>query len=169
MIPTRCVESLAKHCGYAISTPMTGTDLRRGPLAREDCEAACYDCLMSYSNQLDHALLDRQAILPILLRLADRPGRLGSGRRDARGAHGAVAPARRLRPRTRLATQPRRLRPPACRRAPRSWSSGRAPARTSSTPTTTLPSTLTDPSTITPIVSDATPSKQSGLKTWVIR
>ena len=33
--------------------------LRRAPGAREDCEAACYDCLMSYANQLDHKLLDR--------------------------------------------------------------------------------------------------------------
>ncbi len=31
---------------------------RRAPRAREDCEAACYDCLMSYANQPDHQLLD---------------------------------------------------------------------------------------------------------------
>lgn len=37
-------------------------DLHRAPHAREDCEAACYDCLMSYSNQLDHRLLDRSLI-----------------------------------------------------------------------------------------------------------
>jgi very-short-patch-repair endonuclease len=49
--------------------PDTGADLRRGPLAREDCEAACYDCLMSYSNQPDHGLLDRRAVRPILERL----------------------------------------------------------------------------------------------------
>ena len=42
--------------------PDTGEDLRRAPGAREDCEAACYDCLMSYANQRDHALLDRQLI-----------------------------------------------------------------------------------------------------------
>jgi very-short-patch-repair endonuclease len=47
--------------------PLTGADLRRGPLAREDCEAACYDCLMNYSNQRDHALLDRGSIKDILL------------------------------------------------------------------------------------------------------
>ncbi|OGO32969.1 MAG: hypothetical protein A2Z16_04630, partial [Chloroflexi bacterium RBG_16_54_18] len=28
--------------------PATGEDLRRAPNAKEDCEAACYDCLMSY-------------------------------------------------------------------------------------------------------------------------
>jgi very-short-patch-repair endonuclease len=49
--------------------PDSGADLRRGVNAREDCEAACYDCLMSYSNQPDHALLDRQVIHPILSQL----------------------------------------------------------------------------------------------------
>ena len=46
--------------------PETGANRRRGKGAREDCEAACYDCLMSYRNQPDHALLDRQLIQPVL-------------------------------------------------------------------------------------------------------
>ncbi|MBE3110649.1 MAG: DUF1998 domain-containing protein, partial [Acidobacteria bacterium] len=50
--------------------PETGTDLRRAPAAKEDCEAACYDCLMSYSNQRDHRLLDRQRIKALLQKLA---------------------------------------------------------------------------------------------------
>jgi len=50
--------------------PNSGEDVRRAPLAREDCEAACYDCLMSYTNQADHSLLDRQALAPYLMRLA---------------------------------------------------------------------------------------------------
>jgi very-short-patch-repair endonuclease len=50
--------------------PDTGEDLHRGPRAREDCEAACYDCLMSYTNQRDHALLDRRAIQNLLFRYA---------------------------------------------------------------------------------------------------
>jgi len=49
----------------------TGEDLRRAPKATEDCEAACYDCLMSYGNQGDHKLLDRQQIRDLLLTLAD--------------------------------------------------------------------------------------------------
>jgi very-short-patch-repair endonuclease len=49
--------------------PESGTDLRRAPGAVEDCEAACYDCLMTYTNQRDHALLDRQAIRDLLLQL----------------------------------------------------------------------------------------------------
>jgi hypothetical protein len=50
--------------------PSTGQDLRRAPSAREDCEAACYDCLMSYYNQPDHLLVDRMQIRDLLLRLA---------------------------------------------------------------------------------------------------
>lgn len=48
--------------------PQTGEDLRHAPNAREDCEAACYDCLMSYTNQMDHNLLDRHTIKDILLK-----------------------------------------------------------------------------------------------------
>ena len=50
--------------------PQTGNDLRLAPRAREECEAACYDCLLTYSNQRDHQLLDRRGIRDFLLRLA---------------------------------------------------------------------------------------------------
>jgi len=50
--------------------PETGEDLRHAPRAREDCEAACYDCLMTYTNQMDHRMLDRQSIQDLLMRLA---------------------------------------------------------------------------------------------------
>jgi ATP-dependent helicase YprA (DUF1998 family) len=50
--------------------PDTGEDLRRAPRAREDCEAACYDCLLSYGNQREHALLDRHLIRDLLGMLA---------------------------------------------------------------------------------------------------
>jgi len=52
-------------------------DLRRPPGGRHECEAACYDCLMSYTNQPDHALLDRQLVrglLDELRRAAVHPG-----------------------------------------------------------------------------------------------
>ena len=56
--------------------PRTG---RLGPL--EDCEAACYDCLMSYSNQPDHAALDRSLIRDYLMALGWSFGRrLAHGR-----------------------------------------------------------------------------------------
>lgn len=46
----------------------SGEDLRHAPNANEDCEAACYDCLMSYYNQMDHRHLDRQTIKDYLLK-----------------------------------------------------------------------------------------------------
>ncbi|MCP3962312.1 MAG: DEAD/DEAH box helicase [bacterium] len=50
--------------------PETGEDLGRAPGAPEDCEAACYDCLLSYTNQRDHRLVDRQIIRKLLLEWA---------------------------------------------------------------------------------------------------
>ncbi len=44
--------------------PDTGLDL--GGAGGEACEAACYDCLMSYTNQLDHRHLDRAAVVDVL-------------------------------------------------------------------------------------------------------
>jgi len=50
--------------------PASGDDLHRAPTAKEDCEAACYDCLMSYTNQRDHHYLDRHLVKDFLLDLA---------------------------------------------------------------------------------------------------
>jgi ATP-dependent helicase YprA (DUF1998 family) len=50
--------------------PDTGADLRHAEHAREECEAACYDCLLSYANQPDHERLDRKSIRDALLGLA---------------------------------------------------------------------------------------------------
>jgi hypothetical protein len=49
----------------------TGADTGSAPGARERCAAACYDCLLSYSNQFDHNLLDRFAAVETLLLLRD--------------------------------------------------------------------------------------------------
>lgn len=51
--------------------PTSGEDVHHALGAKEDCEAACYDCLMSYTNQLDHALLDRQLVKDFLWQLSD--------------------------------------------------------------------------------------------------
>lgn len=48
----------------------TGEDRKRAPHATEDCDAACYDCLMSYGNQWDHEDLDRQEIRDFLMDMA---------------------------------------------------------------------------------------------------
>jgi very-short-patch-repair endonuclease len=50
--------------------PDTGEDRRRAPGATEDCMAACYDCLLSYTNQPDHRIVDRFAIRDLLRQLA---------------------------------------------------------------------------------------------------
>jgi very-short-patch-repair endonuclease len=67
--------ALAEVTGLALRLchfdPETGDDLRRAPHAREDCEAACYDCLMSYGNQPDHRLLDRLQVRDLLLQLTE--------------------------------------------------------------------------------------------------
>jgi len=41
-------------------------DQGKAPTARERCEAACYDCLLSYYNQRDHRQLDRYLLTPLL-------------------------------------------------------------------------------------------------------
>ena len=51
--------------------PDSREDLKRAPGATEVCEAACYDCLMSYTNQPDHRLLDRSLIKTPLYELAN--------------------------------------------------------------------------------------------------
>ncbi len=47
--------------------PDTGEEIETW---REHCSAACYDCLLSYSNQPDHRYLDRFVIRDYLLSLS---------------------------------------------------------------------------------------------------
>ena len=50
------------------------------------CEAACYDCLLSYGNQREHDILDRKTIVAWLLQLAGaevKPA-AGAGSPDSR-------------------------------------------------------------------------------------
>ncbi len=49
--------------------PETLEDLRQAEHALDPCEAACYHCLMTYANQRDHEILDRQRIMSDLARL----------------------------------------------------------------------------------------------------
>ncbi|HEY9474852.1 MAG TPA: helicase-related protein, partial [Mycobacteriales bacterium] len=60
--------------------PDTGADLQDGR-GEERCELACYDCLLSYRNQHDHAVIDRHLVRDILLELACASTRTaGAGR-----------------------------------------------------------------------------------------
>lgn len=74
--------------------PDTGEDLDHAPGASERCEKACYDCLLSYGNQLDHTRIDRHVIRDLLLDLAGCTTTAGAGgrtRADARTILDALA------------------------------------------------------------------------------
>jgi hypothetical protein len=49
--------------------PDTGNDIG-GPRPENRCEKGCYDCLLSFANQLQHHMIDRHAIRDLLRRLA---------------------------------------------------------------------------------------------------
>lgn len=49
--------------------PDTGDDITQA--GTDPCEAACYDCLLSYGNQSDHRLVDRRLAVEYLATLAD--------------------------------------------------------------------------------------------------
>ena len=63
-------------CHFA---PDTLEDEHRAAGGLEDCEAACYDCLLSYSNQRFHGLLDRKSIPEALGQFADAVAAVGAG------------------------------------------------------------------------------------------
>lgn len=49
--------------------PETGDDLGKADHATEHCQAACYDCLLSYYNQPDHLHIDRHRVKDFLMGL----------------------------------------------------------------------------------------------------
>lgn len=59
--------------------PDTGEDRHRAEHAREDCAQACYDCLLSYSNQWDHQHLDRHLVTDLIRRLTRANVAVGAG------------------------------------------------------------------------------------------
>ncbi|WP_278314780.1 DEAD/DEAH box helicase [Lolliginicoccus levis] len=67
-------DAMAKVARRALAIahfdPETGKDLGRAEGAAEDCQAGCYDCLLSYGNQLWHNQIDRHEIKDLLLALA---------------------------------------------------------------------------------------------------
>jgi ATP-dependent helicase YprA (DUF1998 family) len=64
----RVAAAALEICHYHTAT---GDDLHHAPTARFDCEAACYDCLMSYTNQPDHDVLDRKLLPGLLTQLRE--------------------------------------------------------------------------------------------------
>ncbi len=80
---SRVIREALELCHF---DPDTGEDRHRHPRSLEDCEAACYDCLLSYTNQRDHRRLDRKRLLPHLR--AWLPGRVLSEPAElSRGEH----------------------------------------------------------------------------------
>jgi ATP-dependent helicase YprA (DUF1998 family) len=63
----RVAERALELCHFDVH----GHDLGRPAPDRDLCEAACYDCLLSYFNQPDHELVDRHLLRDILLRWRD--------------------------------------------------------------------------------------------------
>jgi len=89
--------ALARVARSALETlhfdPDTAEDRRRPVGAEEDCEAACYACLLSYANQREHAILDRHRVRDILVQLAAVETRAGSGTRAPAAALAALEAA----------------------------------------------------------------------------
>jgi hypothetical protein len=56
-----------------------GNDLG-GPHPDRPCALGCYECLLTYGNQLNHALINRHSVRDLLVRLAS-----ATARREARG------------------------------------------------------------------------------------
>lgn len=63
-----CAREALQVCHF---DPESGEDLGRAEGAPEACGKACYNCLLSYSNQRVHSLLDRQSCKGLLLELTD--------------------------------------------------------------------------------------------------
>ena len=59
--------------------PRTGEDLGHAPDARERCERGCYDCLLSFANQAEHALIDRHLAKDLLIEMSESSTVAGGG------------------------------------------------------------------------------------------
>jgi len=64
--PEALADVARRALEIAHMNPETGADVEPSP-GRPRCEAACYDCLLSYYNQRDHRLLDRTLVRDLLL------------------------------------------------------------------------------------------------------
>ncbi len=71
-----------------------GTDRGHAEGTTERCERGCYDCLLSYTNQKDHTLIDRLSVVDLLLALAD--GRTKAVGGDAASAQEQLTALERL-------------------------------------------------------------------------
>ena len=79
-------DAVAEALDVCHFNPETGEDLnhakhaiRIGSAEPERCERACYDCLLSYSNQPDHLALDRHKAKDVLMMLREATLEVGAG------------------------------------------------------------------------------------------
>ena len=78
-------NALARAAAEALSIchfAPDGTDLG-GPHPDRPCARGCYDCLLTYGNQLNHGLIDRHSVRDLLLRFARATART-TGRGESR-------------------------------------------------------------------------------------
>ena len=64
--PTALAEVARAALEICHFDPETGEDTSDDPENKIECEAACYDCLLEYGNQLDHKYIDRKEIVEVL-------------------------------------------------------------------------------------------------------
>jgi hypothetical protein len=62
--------------------PQTGEDRGQADDATERCERGCYDCLLSFSNQGEHSMIDRQEAKELLIALSHSKTEAGGGGRN---------------------------------------------------------------------------------------
>jgi very-short-patch-repair endonuclease len=85
--PDALARAARRALDLAHFDPDTGADLLAGAEGDARCEKACYECLLSYSNQIDHPNIDRHAARDLLLALAHSTvARGGDGRSQAEQA-----------------------------------------------------------------------------------
>jgi very-short-patch-repair endonuclease len=49
----------------------SGKDLEDQKESEKRCDTGCYQCLLNYSNQFDHEMIDRKQVVDLLLKLRD--------------------------------------------------------------------------------------------------
>ena len=69
---SRVARAVLELCHF---DPDTGED--RGMNHKDGCEAGCYDCLLDFRNQSDHARIDRKLVAPFLMRILNAQIELG--------------------------------------------------------------------------------------------
>lgn len=65
------LDAVARCALELLHFDLDGVDRGAPEGVTERCARACYDCLLSYGNQVEHELLDRFLARPLLLALAD--------------------------------------------------------------------------------------------------